>query len=115
METDFNPEMMDANAERVAQFLKSIANRMRLRVLCCLMQGEKQAGELSREIGISQANLSQHLSWLKKEGLVRNRREGTAMIYQLSDTSVRPLMEVLHGMFCVGDTDSMPEDRPRDA
>ena len=63
METHFNPENMDANADRVARFLKSIANRVRLRILCCLMQGEKAAGGLSRELGISQANLN--LSWGK--------------------------------------------------
>ncbi|MBT6096052.1 MAG: helix-turn-helix transcriptional regulator [Rhodospirillaceae bacterium] len=100
METHFNPENMDANADRVARFLKSIANRVRLRILCCLMQGEKAAGGLSRELGISQANLSQHLTWLKHEGLVQNRREGTVIFYSLSDTSIEPLMELLHDMFC---------------
>jgi len=101
MTTDFNPQNMDANAERVAQFLKSIANRVRLRILCCLMQGEHSAGDLSRNLGISQANLSQHLTWLKQEGLVTNRRDGTVIHYRLADDSIEPLMGVLHDMFCV--------------
>jgi DNA-binding transcriptional ArsR family regulator len=100
MTTDFNPQNMDANAERVAKFLKSIANRVRLRVLCCLMQGERSAGELSRSLGISQANLSQHLTWLKQEGLVTNRRDGTVIYYSLADDSIEPLMGVLYNMFC---------------
>jgi DNA-binding transcriptional ArsR family regulator len=100
---NFSAEDMDANAERVARFLKSIANRVRLRVLCALMDGEKSAGELSREIGISQPNLSQHLSWLKNEDLVSTRRDGTTIHYRLTDTQIQPLMQALHDMFCRAD------------
>ncbi len=113
METDFNTENMDANAERVARFLKSIANRVRLRVLCALMHAEKSAGQLSREIGISQSNLSQHLSWLKNEDLVSTRRDGTTIHYRLSDTQIQPLMLALHDMFCITETPAGKQRRPR--
>ncbi len=100
MKFSLDAEKMEASAERAARFLKSIANGVRLKVLCKLMDGEKPAGELSRELGISQANLSQHLIWLKNEGLVRNRRAGTVIFYRLAGTRVEPLMNVLYSMFC---------------
>ena len=100
MTLEIDPKEMEANAERAAEFLKSIANGVRLRVLCKLMDTEKSAGDLSRELGITQANLSQHLAWLKDQDLVQSRREGTVKFYRLSGTRVEPLMTVLYSMFC---------------
>lgn len=98
LHTDMKP--LENNAEQAALFLKSIANRHRLMILCKLLDGGMTAGELSRELGISPPNLSQHLSWLKKEDLVNNRRQGTAVHYSLSERRIRPLMDVLYSMFC---------------
>ena len=91
---------MEANAEEAARFLKSIANGVRLRILCRLLEGEMTAGDLSRELGITPANLSQHLVWLKKEGLLESRREGTVIHYRMAGNRIEPLMNVLHEMFC---------------
>ncbi len=91
--------MLD-NAERAAAFLKSIANRNRILVLCHLISAECTAGELSESIGVKPANLSQHLTWLKNEGLVKTRREGTVIHYSLSEKDVSPLITVLYDMFC---------------
>ncbi|MBT7956868.1 MAG: helix-turn-helix transcriptional regulator [Rhodospirillaceae bacterium] len=94
---------MENNADKAAAFLKSIANRNRILVLCHLIADEWTAGELSESIGVSPANLSQHLTWLKNEGLVKTRREGTVINYSLSEKDVRPLISVLYDMFCERD------------
>jgi DNA-binding transcriptional ArsR family regulator len=100
MELQIDAKEMEANADRAAAFLKSIANGVRLRLLCKLLDNELSAGELSQELGITQANLSQHLAWLKKQDLLSSRREGTVIHYRLSDSRVEPLMRVLYSMFC---------------
>lgn len=91
---------MEANIEKAASFLKSIANRNRLLVLCHLTSGEWSAGELSESMRVKPSNLSQHLSWLKEAGLVNTRREGTVIHYSLSEKDVGPLINLLFEMFC---------------
>ncbi|NQV54396.1 MAG: helix-turn-helix transcriptional regulator [Rhodospirillales bacterium] len=97
---------MEQNAEKAAAFLKSIAHRHRLLVLCNLMGGDMTAGELGETLKVRPANMSQHLSWLKKEGLVASRREGTTVHYSLSDKDVTPFISTLYEMFCGGDKPS---------
>ena len=94
---------MENNADKAASFLKSIANRNRILVLCHLISDEWTAGELSESIGVKPSNLSQHLTWLKDEGLVKTRREGTIINYSLSDKDIRPLISILFDMFCTSD------------
>ncbi len=103
MEAKAQQLTMEKNADKAARFLKSIANRNRILVLCHLISDEWTAGELSERIGVKPANLSQHLTWLKNEGLVKTRREGTIIHYSLSDKDVRPLISILFDMFCTSD------------
>lgn len=100
MKIEIDTELMDANAEIAADFLKSMANSIRLRIMCRLLEEEKTAGQMSEIIGISQANMSQHLGWLKKADLVKTRRERTSIYYSLNGEKIVPFMSVLHDMFC---------------
>ena len=103
MESQAQQLTMENNAEKAASFLKSIANKNRILILCHLISDEWTAGELGESIGVKPANLSQHLTWLKQEGLVKTRREGTIIHYSLSDKDVRPLISILFDMFCTSD------------
>ena len=103
MESQAQQLTMENNAEKAASFLKSMANKNRILILCHLISDEWTAGELSESIGVKPANLSQHLTWLKQEGLVKTRREGTIIHYSLSDKDVRPLISILFDMFCTSD------------
>ena len=69
MESQAQQLTMENNAEKAASFLKSIANKNRILILCHLISDEWTAGELSESIGVKPANLSQHLTWLKQEDL----------------------------------------------
>ncbi|MBN8891133.1 MAG: transcriptional regulator [Acetobacteraceae bacterium SCN 69-10] len=92
---------IEAHAEEAEAFLRSIANRHRLMVLCTLTEGEIPAGELGRRLGLTQSNLSRHLSTLREEGLVATRREGTTIHYRIASGRVQTILETLHAMFCV--------------
>lgn len=93
---------LEAHAIAAEAFLRSIANRHRLMVLCALIEGEISAGELSRQLGLTQSNLSRHLGMLREEGLVATRREATTIYYRIASDRVRVILETLHGMFCGG-------------
>ncbi len=95
-----NPAEFEARAAEAEAFLRSLASRHRLMILCCLLEGELAAGDLVRRLGLSQSNLSQHLARLREEGLAATRREGTAIYYRIGSERVRPVLAELHRLFC---------------
>lgn len=92
---------MEARAAEAAEFLKSMAHKHRLMILCALVEGERPAGELAEMLGVSQPNASQHLFKLRVQGLVETRRVGTTIYYRLASKTVRPIIEQLYESFCI--------------
>lgn len=86
--------------EQAARFLKSIAHRHRLKVLCGLLHGEQSVAAIEVQVGASQSAVSQHLARLKSEGILTARREGRQIYYSISDPVVRNLIELLYLKFC---------------
>jgi len=76
------------NAREAAEFLKTLGNEWRLMVLCSLGTTEKSVSTLEGELGIKQSALSQHLARLRREGLVKTRRESQT-IYHSTDLVIQ--------------------------
>lgn len=91
---------MEAAAERVSEILKLLANKHRLLVLCQLAEGEKSVGTLARSLGVREPAMSQQLAVLRREGLIRPRREGQTIYYDLASEDIRRLMEFLYATYC---------------
>ena len=91
---------MAEQAGRAAEFLQSLANPHRLMILCTLIDGERSAGELGRMLDLRAPTLSQHLSRLRREGLIAQRRAGTTIHYRLAGSDVEPILRELHRLFC---------------
>ena len=91
---------MEAAAERVSELMKLLANKHRLLVLCQLAEGEKSVGELARLLDVREPAMSQQLAVLRREGLVRPRREAQTIHYALARDDVRRLMEFLYATYC---------------
>ena len=68
-------ETLQENAREASILLKAMSNEHRLLILCQLVPGEKSVGELVRLVGLSQSALSQHLARLRRDNLVRTRRD----------------------------------------
>jgi DNA-binding transcriptional ArsR family regulator len=100
MKLQFDPATLKGNAAEAEAFLRSLASRHRLMVLCSLIEGEVSAGELGRRLGLTQSNLSRHLAMLREEGLVATRRERTTIHYRIASERVRPILEELYRLFC---------------
>ncbi|HCH25169.1 MAG TPA: transcriptional regulator [Oceanospirillaceae bacterium] len=89
-----------ANAQTAAQMLKAIANESRLLILCNLEGKELSVSELNEQVSLSQSALSQHLAVLRKDGLVKTRRESQTIFYSLGDSRASEVISTLHRLYC---------------
>jgi len=71
-----------------ADICKTIANPRRLAIIDMIHKGEMTVSTLVKKIGISQANLSQHLAILRSKGVVRTRREGNNIYYSIANPKI---------------------------
>lgn len=71
-----------------ADFCRGMAHPKRMRIVMALEGGEKSVTELARLTGLPQANASQHLALLRHLGLLSTRRDGTRVLYSISDHRV---------------------------
>ena len=81
------PQTSEADAkifELHAALCQTLANPVRLRILALLRDGEKSVNELARELGVPQANVSQHLSVLRERNVLSSRREGATIYYRIA-------------------------------
>ena len=67
------------------QLFMGLADRTRLRILHLLLQGELCGCDIQYVLDVSQSAVSRHLNYLKRAGLVRDRRSGYRVFYQLTD------------------------------
>jgi DNA-binding transcriptional ArsR family regulator len=94
---------MQAHADEAVAVLKAVGSPNRLMLICQLLEGERSVNELAEALGLAQSVVSQHLSLLRRDGVVAGRREGQSIYYDISDERVRALMAKLFELFCVDD------------
>ena len=75
--------------ERQANICKAFANPVRLHLLDLLGKGAWVVGELQQELGISKANLSQHLTILRSAGVIITQRSGKQVICSLAMPEIK--------------------------
>jgi DNA-binding transcriptional ArsR family regulator len=92
----FNEEQVGV----VTEILKSVAHPIRMKILCFLMEGEKNVGEIEQQFGSTISNISQHLTVLRKADIIGRRKEANFMFYYLKDDNIQKLMETLKTNFC---------------
>lgn len=74
--------------DQFARIGKAFSSASRLELIDLLAQRERTVDELAEETDMSVANTSRHLQVLKRERLVRRRREGTHAHYALAGPEV---------------------------
>lgn len=62
----------------MAELFKVFGDSTRIKILCCLFDGEMFVQELADRVGASQSAISHQLRLLKQAKLVKNRRPGKA-------------------------------------
>lgn len=79
----------------VAARFKLLGEPARLSLLNVLMEGAKNVNELVESTGLSQANVSKHLSHLADAGYVNRRKDGLFTVYSIADDSVFQLCDLM--------------------
>jgi DNA-binding transcriptional ArsR family regulator len=111
-----DPKQMAAAAGDASELLKSLANPHRLLILCQLTEGERSVGDLATFLNLRDSTVSQHLSLLRRDGLVRARRDGQTIWYSVSSQNARLVLGTLFEIFCkpvpISDTPATAADAP---
>lgn len=71
-----------------AEMCQCMANAKRLEILNILKDKVMPAAKIAAEMGISNANLSQHLTKMRESGILISRREGVSIFYSLSNPKI---------------------------
>lgn len=71
-----------------AEVCKTLSNPVRLRIINELQDGEMTVGALAKKLDIRQAHISQHLAVLRQRGVVKTRREGPNIYYDISNPKI---------------------------
>lgn len=77
-----------------AEFFKTLGHPARIRVLEVLREGEHSVSDLVPEVGLEASHLSQQLAVLRRANLVQTRREGTSVVYSVSNPMIFELLDV---------------------
>lgn len=83
-----NLPLSDRMIEVVAARFRALGEPLRLRILQVLEEGEAPVGEITERLGANQSNVSRHLQNLHDAGLVGRRRDGSNILYSISDATV---------------------------
>ena len=72
--------------------LKALADPIRREILDLLKNGRLSAGEICEHFTVTGASISRHLSVLKEADLIRDKREGKFIYYELNASVLEEIM-----------------------
>lgn len=95
-----------------AGIFQALAHPTRIAIVEALRDGERTAGQLTDQLGLEQANASQHLAVLRSKQVIVNRKEGNQVFYSLRDPVLIEVLEALKRYFFsqLSETRSMLEE-----
>jgi ArsR family transcriptional regulator len=79
---------VDKMLSLAAETFRVMSAPMRLKIINCLCQEEKNVGQLLDEIKTTQPNMSQHLNTLYKAKILGKRRDGVQIYYRIINDRV---------------------------
>ncbi len=82
-----------------AAVFQALSHPTRVALVEALSDGEKSAGALIEQLGLEQANASQHLAILRAKHIVTTRRVGNQVYYSLRDPVLSQVLALLREYF----------------
>jgi len=92
------PNLTQEIAELHAKLCFALADPTRLILLYMLVEHPGSVSELTQKLGISQPNVSRQLKVLRDGGLVIARRQGTSILYTLTDHRIIEALDLLRAV-----------------
>lgn len=84
--------MTDEVIVAMAERFKALADPTRLRILALLSDGECGVGDIADHLAVSQSAVSHQLRLLRSLDIVRYRKDGREVYYDLADDHVRDIL-----------------------
>ena len=106
-----NINEMRTTADDICEIMTLLSNRSRLMILCLLTEGEKSVGQLAEAIGSRDTAVSQQLAVLRRERIVKARREGQTMFYRIVREDIAQLLAFLYQTYCGETAEKKETDR----
>lgn len=97
---------MDKKRERLENavgLLKLLSHPVRLSILCNLLhRGEMSVGDIveAEDGAAGQSQISQFLGKMRSENLVKSRKEGQTVFYQIKSPEAKKVVEALYKIYC---------------
>ena len=82
-----------------AEFFRVLGHPLRIQILDELRKGPASVGDLRERLGVEQSTLSQQLALLRARNFVQTQRQGTSVIYSVSDPAIWRLLDAAREVF----------------
>jgi len=83
---------------RQAQIAKAIAHPLRIAIIDFLRDGERCVCDIAEHIGSERSNVSRHLSVMVAAGVLKSRKEGLKVIYELRTPCLLEVFRCVSGV-----------------
>src|SRR5215210_8534617 len=80
-----------ARAATTTDAFNAVAEPRRRQIVDLLADGERPVGDLVRELGLGQPQVSKHLRVLREVGVVDVREDGRRRLYRLNGHALKPI------------------------
>ena len=94
-------EDLDQMFDLAAETFRVMSAPMRLKIINCLCNEEKNVGQLLEEIDTTQPNMSQHLNTLFKAKILGRRREGVQIYYRIINDRVVTICRAVYTQIAI--------------
>lgn len=92
--------MHDNHIEDMAKLLKTMSHPIRLKILCLLQDKEMTVGDIHKEVHTTNANVSQHLSILRNQGIIAYRKDANFIFNRIAENRITELIKTMRELFC---------------
>ena len=92
----------------VAGYFAMLAEPTRLKVMHAICECERTVNQIVGDTGIAQSNVSRHLGFMYRHGVVERRRDGNKVYYRVCDETMPELCRAV----CASIAKNMDGRRP---
>jgi DNA-binding transcriptional ArsR family regulator len=86
-----------ARAATTTDAFNAVAEPRRRQIVDLLADEERAVGDLVRELGLAQPQVSKHLRVLREVGVVEVRDQGRRRLYRLNGVALKPIHDWVKG------------------
>ena len=97
-------------ASEISQICKALGDENRLKIITLLTNGEKCACELLEEFNITQPTLSHHMKILSECMLVKSRKDGKNIYYEINCCKFKAFKKYFEEIQCWKDKIPLKEN-----